>query len=82
MSKSEVRLRKMAWISLDEELSSILNSDDESGDFGLLESAREDEKGQEGGYFNLFLRSDFPPQEPLQCLQDGDIRSPLVMTVC
>ena len=38
----------MAWISLDEVLSSILNSDDESSDFSLLESAREEEESQEG----------------------------------
>ena len=55
MSKSEVRLRKLAWIiSLDEVLSSILNSDDESSGFGLLESAREDEEGQEGGNISTY----------------------------
>ena len=44
----------MAWISLDEVLSSILNSDDESGDFGLLESAMEDDEGQEGGNISTY----------------------------
>ena len=44
----------MAWISLDEVLSSILNSDDESGDFGLLERGKEDEEGQEGGNISTY----------------------------
>ena len=66
----------MAWISLDEVVSSILNSDDKSGDFGLLESAREDKEGQEGGNISGFF-----PRNPYKCLQDGDIRSPLVVTV-
>ena len=52
----------MAWISLDEVLSSILNSSDERGDFSLLESAREDEEGQ---IFQPILEISFPPQEPL-----------------
>ena len=52
----------MAWISLDEVLSSILNSDDERGDFGLLESAMEDEEGQQGGIISTYsLRSGGSP---------------------
>ena len=46
-SKFMVRLREMARFSLDDVLASILNSDDENDEFGLLHSSSENEEGQE-----------------------------------
>ena len=37
----------MARFSLDDVLASILNSDDENDEFGLLDSSSENEEGQE-----------------------------------
>ena len=47
MSKFKVQLRKMARFSLDDVLASVLNSDDENDEFGLLDSSSENEEGQE-----------------------------------
>ena len=47
MSKFKVQLRKMARFSLDDVLASVLNSDDENDEFGLLDSSSENKEGQE-----------------------------------
>ena len=46
-SKFKVRLREMARFSLDNVLASVLNSDDENDEFGLLDSSSENEECQE-----------------------------------
>ena len=47
-------------------MSSILNSNDENGDFGLLENTREDEEARKVEMFQPILEIRFFPQEPLQ----------------
>ena len=47
MSKFKVRLREMARFSSGNVLASVLNSDDENDEFGLLDSSNENEEGQE-----------------------------------
>ena len=46
-SKFKVQLRKIARFSLDDVLASVLNSDDDNDEFGLLDSSSENEEGQE-----------------------------------
>ena len=46
MSNFKVQLRKMARFSLDDVLASILNSDDENDEFGLLDSSSEKRKAK------------------------------------
>ena len=62
-------------------MSSILNSNDEIGDFGLLENTREDKEARKVEMFQPILEIRFFPRNHYKCLQDGDIRSPLVV-VC
>ena len=47
VSKIKVQLREMARFSLGDVLASVLNSDDENDEFGLLDSSSKNEEGQE-----------------------------------
>ena len=47
MSKIKVRLREMARFSLGDVLASVLNSDDENDEFGLLDSSSENQESSE-----------------------------------